>query len=104
MGLYLNVQTKQGNFSYDIASNLGWTDFQKWAASLPADEFARVKTLASTGQAEGEEEFELDLKRAIKKFKPNASARAVADRLVECCPWNGTMEVSQEPFDEEAED
>lgn len=70
--------------------------------ALP-DTFTLVPDFAAKGKANGSKALEDQLRTALKAKPPGKSARAVAERLVEVVPWNGTKAISDEPDDSEME-
>jgi hypothetical protein len=104
MSMYLNCRFDDGErLALEIGTPKGVSDFTTWAKSLPS-EFALVRRLAVKGEAPGSKTLREQLLKAIKTHKPNASARAVAERIHDVFPHEGTTAIADEPDDSEMDE
>jgi hypothetical protein len=101
MSYYANWSFTDGErLALEVASVRGWSDFIRWANSLPA-RFKVLRRLADTGTCAEPSHLYADITRAAKVRQPGPSAKAVANRLLGIGIVEGWFHVSEEPEDGE---
>ena len=95
--MYLNARFDDGErLTVEIATVQGWGDFCRWARSLPG-RFKVLHTLADKGTCANPSRLYDEIHAAAQVKKPGESAKAIANRLIDVTPDEGTCAVSEEP-------
>lgn len=75
-----------------IASNMGWGDFLRWAETLDAAKYPALVTLADEGITEEPGRVRVELEEALATHPPNEDTRDVASQLIAALLAAGTEE------------
>jgi hypothetical protein len=99
--MYLNSRFADGErLAVEVATVQGWGDFCRWVRSLPA-RFKLLHALADKGICDSPSRLYDEIHAAARVKKPDPSAKAVVNRLIDVTPDEGACAVSQEPDDSE---
>jgi hypothetical protein len=79
----------------EIATVHGWGDFCRLARSLPG-RFKLLHALADEGTCDNPSRLYDEIHAAARGMKPGVSAKAVANRLIDVTPNEGTCAVSED--------
>lgn len=87
MSRYAEFQNAE---QYQVASNLGWTEFGNWVESLPAESVPELRRLWETGSSEEIPELTRQLEGAIRSNEPKADVWSTCRVLLEALRANQT--------------